>query len=71
MSDPVSRLLNLFDAGVIDQAALNSALKALAPAPAPLAPAPAPAPGVAAPAFHSSEEEFDALKTCLVKLEKK
>ena len=33
--DPVTRLLNLYEAGVLDKTALNAALRALAPAPAP------------------------------------
>ena len=33
--DPVTRLLNLYEAGVLDKTAFNAALRALAPAPAP------------------------------------
>ena len=48
MSDPVSRLLDLHAAGRISDAALDNALRALAPPPPAAAPAPAPVSAAAA-----------------------
>ena len=48
MSDPVSRLLDLHAAGRISDAALDNALRALAPPPPAAAPAPVPVSAAAA-----------------------
>ena len=62
MSDPVTRLLDLHAAGRISDAALDNALRALAPPPPAAAPAPVPVSAAEAPAPVSAAEAVRAMR---------